>query len=269
MELLLGLVLVTVLTLFTMDNAQGAPGSSPGVAPIPPRQLYAQFLIKIGKPGCKPKRIRSIKSFAKCMDGQEALVDYGCRYYNLLNPYCFCCGQICSYVEQGDICTRFCLKGSKATEGQEPIIDLPFDWGDDPVCTPELVEDSTTESNKSEDLQIQPEVDDVVDLRNDDMEIIPTPTAIKPDCVGNNCPTKPPTASNIPSTIKPAVEIPTICGGTASEPQYIPHPTDCQKYYQCAEGDPPVEITCEENLKFSALTNTCDHADHLECHQLY
>ena len=48
------------------------------------------------------------------------------------------------------------------------------------MCTPELVEDSTTESNKSEDLQIQPEVDDVVDLRNDDMEIIPTPTAIKP-----------------------------------------------------------------------------------------
>jgi len=225
MELVFGLALITLVTLLGLENAQGSPGS-PGVDPIPPQQLYNEFLTKINKPGCKPKRIKNIKSFAKCMESKPALIDYGCRYYNLLSHYCFCCGQTCSYIEQGDVCTRFCLKGSKIPRGQPAIIDLPFDWGDEPQCTPDIVNDnSTTQSNKSEDLTIQDESDNMnKDITNietrkdtDKSDEAKTPPTIKPDCVGNNCPMGivteivtptdvppiSPTISNVPPTHKP------------------------------------------------------------------
>lgn len=212
MELVLSLALVTLVTLLGLENAQGSPGG-PGVDPIPPQQLYNEFLTKINKPGgnCKPDRIKGIHSFAKCMDSKPALIDYGCRYYNLLSRYCFCCGQTCSYVEQGDVCTRFCLKRSRIERGQPSIIDLPFDWGDEPLCTPNItdkVDISTSESSKSEDLRIDEgveESDEGIEESDEgceetDNKILETrkdtqiPSEAKPppmkeaDCKGNNCP---------------------------------------------------------------------------------
>merc|ERR1711915_202860 len=53
---------------------------------------------------------------------------------------CYCCGYLYSYVEYGSICTAYCSSeiGEERKTGLEPIITLPFNWGD--VC-PEYVTD--------------------------------------------------------------------------------------------------------------------------------
>merc|ERR1712098_795727 len=53
---------------------------------------------------------------------------------------CYCCGFLYSYVEYGSICTAYCSSeiGEERKRGLDPIITLPFNWGD--VC-PEYVTD--------------------------------------------------------------------------------------------------------------------------------
>merc|ERR1712080_201437 len=118
-------IICIVMILMKKNNVQGSP-FGPNVAPIPPNQLYKQ---KKNQPGCN-----DVNNFEKCMDGNEELIDYGCRYY--YSSHCYCCGVTCSYVEYGDICTKFCIKGSNSGVGEDPIIiNLPFNWGDDHKCT--------------------------------------------------------------------------------------------------------------------------------------
>merc|ERR1712066_762557 len=79
--------------------------------------------------------------FCKNLDANERKLveDYLCRY----NPTfftkeknkiveatrdCNCCGHFYEYFEQGKVCTRFCIAGNN--HGLEPLITLPFNWGD-------------------------------------------------------------------------------------------------------------------------------------------
>ena len=60
--------------------------------------------------------------------------DYECRYGGIRidRSRCYCCGAIYTYLEQGDICTRFCLTDENIIPkyGNYPAILLPFNWGD-------------------------------------------------------------------------------------------------------------------------------------------
>merc|ERR1711971_244038 len=60
--------------------------------------------------------------------------DYGCRY-SLSSRNCYCCGAFFHYIEQGKICTKFCLKrkgrGERPRFCQKRLIQLPFNFGDD------------------------------------------------------------------------------------------------------------------------------------------
>merc|ERR1712243_193364 len=61
--------------------------------------------------------------------------DYGCRYGSYTSQDCYCCGVIKTYVEHGDICTKFCFVKSeqKPRYGQISIIRLPENFGGHPI----------------------------------------------------------------------------------------------------------------------------------------
>jgi len=75
-------------------------------------------------------------------DDVEIIEDYLCRYYPVFfvrdaggntrrtNRDCSCCGHFYKYIEQGTVCTRFCAAADRKYEGLEPLIRLPFNWGD-------------------------------------------------------------------------------------------------------------------------------------------
>lgn len=77
----------------------------------------------------------------------EAVTDYLCRYNAgdaLFNfgrnqkpkttiTNCYCCGFIFRYLELGEVCTAYCNHSGQGVKikGREPLIDLPFNWGDE------------------------------------------------------------------------------------------------------------------------------------------
>ena len=40
--------------------------------------------------------------------------------------------------------------------------------------------------------------------------------------------------------------------------RFYPHQTDCQKYYECAVGLPPVEYSCAATTRWSIKMDNCD-----------
>jgi hypothetical protein len=47
-------------------------------------------------------------------------------------------------------------------------------------------------------------------------------------------------------------------------PVFIPHQSDCTKYYEC-NGDWPVEMDCPPPLKFDSSLNVCNWPHLVEC----
>ena len=45
---------------------------------------------------------------------------------------------------------------------------------------------------------------------------------------------------------------------------FYPHPSDCQKYYQCAHGT-PYEYTCASGLLWNDQLKYCDWAANVQC----
>ena len=45
---------------------------------------------------------------------------------------------------------------------------------------------------------------------------------------------------------------------------FYPHPTDCQKYYQCAHGT-PYEYSCASGLLWNDSTKKCEFAENVQC----
>lgn len=48
-----------------------------------------------------------------------------------------------------------------------------------------------------------------------------------------------------------------------SHGQYIAHPTDCHKYYQCL-GQNPSEMTCPNNLAWNDAISACDYSENVQ-----
>ena len=54
-------------------------------------------------------------------------------------------------------------------------------------------------------------------------------------------------------------------GDLCADPNgFYPHPTDCQKYYQCAHGT-PYEYTCASGLLWNDAVKYCDWAANVQC----
>jgi len=128
MPLLLIFLLIFLLQAFIQAQQ--------GIDPIPPRELYGEAFkaAEIQVPECSQEKVKSSKQFLKCWRRSVYHKDYGCRYHQGLRPLCHCCGAYYHYIEQGPICTKFCLNEESElngrTYGQDRIIiTLPFNWG--------------------------------------------------------------------------------------------------------------------------------------------
>merc|ERR1719347_315811 len=66
---------------------------------------------------------------------EDTKPDYECRYGIHTKQDCYCCGMINTYVEHGDVCTKFCLVNSeqKPRYGQKSIINLPDNFDGNPI----------------------------------------------------------------------------------------------------------------------------------------
>ncbi len=54
-------------------------------------------------------------------------------------------------------------------------------------------------------------------------------------------------------------------GDLCTDPNgFYPHPTDCQKYYQCAHGT-PYEYACASGLLWNDAVKNCDWAVNVQC----
>ena len=49
-------------------------------------------------------------------------------------------------------------------------------------------------------------------------------------------------------------------------PVFIPHPTDCTKYYEC-DGDWPILMDCAPPLFFDPSLNVCNWPEMVDCQQ--
>ena len=87
---------------------------------------------------CNSENILFIKELGvkKCLVNQAVTMDYNCRYNKVERPNCYCCGELHTYIELGKLCTKFCKKKNMEAQqprvGQQPIIELPFNWGEGP-----------------------------------------------------------------------------------------------------------------------------------------
>merc|ERR1711955_18624 len=117
---------------------------------VPPEQLYGnRFSDEIKECLTSAQFPRPNRETCDISENKLA-VDYACRYRlekqtksGFVRPLlrrCYCCGYLYSYVEYGSICTAYCSSeiGEERKTGLDPIITLPFNWGD--VC-PEYVTD--------------------------------------------------------------------------------------------------------------------------------
>jgi len=113
---------------------------------IPPEQLYGPRLDDMLT--CA-KSLRNLTSYECDIDDpkiRELAVDYLCRYSiaktirygpnrgqkEQVLKKCYCCGYIYEYIEYGKVCTGYCDagEGDQRKVGVDPIINLPFNWGD-------------------------------------------------------------------------------------------------------------------------------------------
>eukprot|EP00092_Neocalanus_flemingeri_P025092 GFUD01027208.1.p1 GENE.GFUD01027208.1~~GFUD01027208.1.p1 ORF type:complete len:305 (+),score=62.04 GFUD01027208.1:133-1047(+) len=120
-------ILIQVLLCICYVKAQE------GIYPIPVNELYGDFFNNSAGTGlgCNPKSVKNPREYETCLSETPFHTDYGCRYYKIFRPMCYCCGHYYHYIELADICTKFCLNSdtTKPKYGQERLITLPFNWG--------------------------------------------------------------------------------------------------------------------------------------------
>ena len=73
------------------------------------------------------------------------------------------------------------------------------------------------------------------------------------------------TISITTSTSEATTTAGTNIGELCADPNgFYPHPSDCQKYYQCAHGT-PYEYTCASGLLWNDQLKYCDWAANVQC----
>merc|ERR1712192_124303 len=96
--------------------------------PIPHEDLYEDFKIKVDKE-CWIAKNSTREEWKNCMDNNELTVDYTCRF-SLFGYKCFCCGAFFHYIENGKICTKYCLIKKQREFCQAGLVVLPNNFGD-------------------------------------------------------------------------------------------------------------------------------------------
>merc|ERR1719347_210418 len=99
---------------------------------------------------CRLENVKTKADQLRCLKINVYYVDYFCRYLSTSGRPCYCCGMIFNYVEQGDICTKLCLKKADEdpTYGQHRIIKLPSNFG---VFPRKILLENGTELNVTEE----------------------------------------------------------------------------------------------------------------------
>ena len=126
------------MVLSILSPISSLPSSPISLPPIPAAQLYAGKILPPSHATCVHHNIVYMRELGgrRCMVDQVVATDYTCRYSVGRDPACYCCGEIYTFVELGRICTKFCKKDEdelqKPKVGQEPVIILPFGWGEGP-----------------------------------------------------------------------------------------------------------------------------------------
>jgi len=117
---------------------------------IPAEQLYGPRLDNMLKCANSLEKLTSYQCDIKDPVIKELTIDYLCRYsIDKVTRYgppnrsyvskervlkkCYCCGFDYEYIEYGRFCTGYCdgEDGEERKSGIDPIINLPFNWGDD------------------------------------------------------------------------------------------------------------------------------------------
>merc|ERR1711963_200350 len=117
---------------------------------IPAEQLYGPRLDNMLKCAKSLEKLTSYQCDIKDPVIKELTIDYLCRYsIDKVTRYgppnrsyvtkervlkkCYCCGFDYEYIEYGRFCTGYCdgADGEERNSGIDPIINLPFNWGDD------------------------------------------------------------------------------------------------------------------------------------------
>lgn len=117
-------VVVAVCHLWTVQ-AQAGP-----YFPIKRENLYDGYRESVD-PACVNPKDLSQDQWENCMRKNVLSVDYTCRY-SVFHYQCYCCGAFFHYIEQGKVCTKYCLKlpEEPQTQCQPHVIILPFNYGD-------------------------------------------------------------------------------------------------------------------------------------------
>merc|ERR1712227_678357 len=117
---------------------------------IPAELLYGPRLDNMLKCAKSLEKLTSYQCDIKDPVIKELTIDYLCRYsIDKVTRYgppnrsyvtkervlkkCYCCGFDYEYIEYGRFCTGYCdgEDGEERKSGIDPIINLPFNWGDD------------------------------------------------------------------------------------------------------------------------------------------
>jgi len=116
---------------FNVVQCQATLNAALGVIQIPQSQLHPN---SIETDPCAFDNVRTRAQQVKCFEESEEYTDYACRYDAYIRSDCYCCGKIFTYIEHGDICTKFCRINSTQDPryGQLKIITLPFNFGSVP-----------------------------------------------------------------------------------------------------------------------------------------
>jgi len=120
--------------IFLLASFGSVKAQSGTFFPIDRERLYEDYYDKIS-PNCVNTTEMNHIRFEECSNHNELTVDYACRYSDFSDE-CYCCGAFFHYIEQGKVCTKYCLKesaGKKPGQSrycQPRLIVLPFNWGD-------------------------------------------------------------------------------------------------------------------------------------------
>jgi len=58
------------------------------------------------------------------------------------------------------------------------------------------------------------------------------------------------------------------CPSTNDKPVYLPHPTNCNAFYECNWGN-VVMLYCPEGLYFNNISNVCDYPQNVDCNRCH
>jgi len=124
---------ITAALLVAWCQVEIVKASAGPYFPIRRENLYDGYRETVSAE-CRSPAGLTPEQWRECMVNNVLSVDYTCRY-SLFHYSCYCCGAFFHFIEQGPVCTKYCLKSQDPPRGQgrfcqNRVIILPFNFGD-------------------------------------------------------------------------------------------------------------------------------------------